>query len=139
MRTLKFRIWCHKLNEFWSNETIQRDRLAINPATGNIYKGDYDCDLDYIATDGVTRLYTVQQFSGLKDKNGKEIYEGDIVDYWDDDEFYVVIFKYGQFYMDRLDNGGIGDFKNMEKQTKVEIIGNILENPEFSKEDEATF
>lgn len=90
---------------------------------------------------------TVGQYTGLTDKNGKKIFEGDIVKYnlWDDKFDYCEV-KFGYFYaaMDSY-NGGpalgfyladingkaddIGFFENLYKF--VEVIGNIHDNPEF--------
>lgn len=90
---------------------------------------------------------TVGQFTGLTDKNGTKIFEGDIVKYnlWDDKFDYCEV-KFGYFYaaMDSY-NGGpalgfyladingkaddIGFFENLYKF--VEVIGNIHDNPEL--------
>ena len=75
----------------------------------------------------------LMQFTGLKDKNGKEIYEGDIVDSWLDGEHkypWQVGFENGSFIRSCLTGypeirqlaNGRGDF---------EVIGNIYENPEL--------
>ncbi len=85
--------------------------------------------------DGVTFL----EFTGLKDKDGKEIYEGDIVRVNDENRYgkiktlvYCVAFinsscvcilfdsKYPEVYP-----------KSLKNQPNIEIIGNVFENPEL--------
>ena len=75
-------------------------------------------------------LKPIMQFTGLKDKNGKEIYEGDIVSHSLDNStipLSVVSFEDGMFV-----------FSDKEYTTELiesldycEVIGNIYENPEL--------
>ncbi len=82
-------------------------------------------------------FYELMQFTGLKDKNGKEIFEGDIVEfrYWEEGErlqdIMVVEFEDGSFNAWNKKGLNIGDFKNEIANERIEVIGNKFENPEL--------
>lgn len=74
--------------------------------------------------------FEIMQYTGLKDKNGKDIYEGDVLKYInpyssDDNDLFFVSFFEGAFVSD----------DNKEKLSEVnevsEIVGNVFENPEL--------
>lgn len=81
----------------------------------------------------------VMQSTGLKDKNDKEIYEGDIIKY--------KRYNYGFTYTDTVGYGTVGLIKNNDKiglistfagmsienidLSSVKVVGNIYENPEL--------
>lgn len=77
------------------------------------------------------------QFTGLKDKNGKEIFEGDIVECKSWRSKFVVVFEYGMFRCRNIEKGreeskvSLATFKG---EVSCEIIGNIYENPELLEE-----
>jgi len=79
--------------------------------------------------------HEIMQYIGLKDKHGKEIYEGDIITCWatqreihdvlDKDEKVVVKYNDGYFYPFGYNAGWRSEVSD------VEVIGNIHENPEL--------
>ena len=73
----------------------------------------------------------VEQYTGLKDKNGREIYEGDILEStWNCDRA-VVIWNDVEGEWEHY-----ADFNTHSKYSGSIIIGNIHENPELLKEEE---
>lgn len=82
---------------------------------------------------------TVGQFTGLLDKNGKEIYEGDIVDAWSaGGHLPNGIIKWGEgiagfFIMPPKCNAVWHLVGNDENKETLEVLGNIHDNPELLK------
>lgn len=80
--------------------------------------------------------YILMQYTGLKDKNGKEIYEGDIISFGDNKA--VVFYEHAKFRVKyRYYNNCYcyDDLSDVLYHNKVEVIGNIYENKELIKGD----
>jgi uncharacterized phage protein (TIGR01671 family) len=100
------------------------------------------CNWDYVKGYKVAALEDNQdgdsysswmQFTGLKDKKGKEIYEGDII-IGDSYGEYPLIIKWDNEYTGFYCHDPKGDYDdhlNMQEAVNGEVIGNIYENPEL--------
>lgn len=78
--------------------------------------------------------YQVEQCTGLKDKNGKLIYEGDIVETHDyTTEHSQIVFDKGCYVLKSKDAAMYEHLSNYEKE--CEVIGNIHENPELLEDN----
>lgn len=77
---------------------------------------------------------TISQYTGLNDKNGKQIFEGDILSPTEKDHNYVVkwpVAKACELHSKTDIAGGIRFLFNYNKS--IEVIGNIHDNPELLK------
>jgi uncharacterized phage protein (TIGR01671 family) len=125
-RELKFRVWNLKRKEMFNLYGISKDYIWKDTLDGVGCHGspDYRGDVE------------VMQYTGLKDKNGKEIYEGDILGDRSDEDSDKIIVKYEE--MENCgccsNHSGIGFNFNRNPYTvkeDYEVIGNIYENPEL--------
>lgn len=115
-----------------NGEWIEGDLLRMNghwfifpdPAPGGIDKYEVD-------------PATVGEFTGLKDKNGKEIYEGDVMEI-PETEFNAeiigrVLFEEDAYYIIPLRGGHLWGLHWSLRKHDAKIIGNIHDNPKFLK------
>ena len=119
MREIKFRVW-HKADEkmyevygFAQNKWFLKGKQFPMP----------------------NGAVVIMQYTGLKDKNGKEIYEGDLLtDYGEAPPLYVEYSeKHGAYcFVDKFDPSGTVYYTPlMIYYEQMEVIGNIYENPEL--------
>ena len=121
MREIKFRVWDN-------DEKIIKKVESINFPLGGesssktvcVYNEEEDC-YEWVYD------YELMQYTGIKDKNNKEIYEGDIVEFYsiiEDEiitekvEYHFGIYRAGDYFVGKIYN-------------KCEVIGNIYENKDL--------
>ena len=122
MRDIKFRIWDGAKNEWRASSS--KDAL---PYYGFALVGE----VMTVQSPPIWSLdegNVVEQYTGLKDKNGREIYEGDVLidDTGEPIEYWVVKFSDGGFVGECA-----GVAESLFELTNLEIAGSIHENPEL--------
>jgi uncharacterized phage protein (TIGR01671 family) len=115
MKEIKFRAWDKHKRAVCSLREFD-PCIIVQEGCFTIYQGE-DCDFEFM------------QYTGLKDMNGKDIYEDDIIECfckYHDGEKYIVNYEDGGFYPFADNDDGIPYVKSEE----CEVVGNIHENKE---------
>ena len=121
----------------WVYGDLTKDPIEIS---GEKYTEYSIRGYDEFTTDGayffeIVIQKTIGQYTGMKDKNGKMIFEGDIITGWIHDEKreFIVRYESGKFNCGFLgvSNTGLGSINIWYKG--IEIIGNIHDNPGLLK------
>jgi len=141
MKELKFRAW-HKKLKCWGKSCIgiDFDKLEATFGLGVRYLYFHNKEIDELptalASEKVDILNAqdkviIVRYTGLKDKNGKKIYEGDIVRY-SDRYTAVVVWKHAGFELDFIEKTeSLITWYYLPNGDVLEVLGNIYENPEL--------
>ncbi|WP_353726291.1 YopX family protein [Lactiplantibacillus plantarum] len=127
---IKFRAWDKENEIYLYNVQYAYDKLGgfVKYDDGKDAEYDESCFGDFLDN----KRYDIEQFTGLTDTSGKDIYEGDIVEvtsqYWGTlGNRYEVKFKQGAFC---VKYGLLSEIS-----PSISVIGNVHENPELLEED----
>jgi uncharacterized phage protein (TIGR01671 family) len=139
MREIKFRAWEQKYQFMTKKVLIGNTDIKDSNYTAHAIwiepeMVDYKCgEPHWMSFDEYSDI-TIMQYTGLKDKNEVEIYEGDIVKYNYSRSDYAnlaITFHNGRFCFD-IEPYQFGEnFSNVLPTYGLEVIGNIYENPEL--------
>ena len=130
MRKIKFRGWHIAKKTMFSAETMVEDQLTLLPTGNFINVSGQSTKLSIVFP---RDKFIPLQYTGFKDKDGKEAYFGDL------EKFITGIFEIcwgtikGRIFLHSLDDKGTSCFMDGEMIPKGKIIGNIYENPELLK------
>lgn len=128
MREIKFRVWYNSWMDYSGNVSFYNGKIGTFNVV-NDFEENEPCHI-------------VMQYTGLKDKNGKEIYEGDVVQFMCVDESFeknIVVCGEHSAFDDRYVFEVGYYLESIDKKVQyplgytneLEVIGNIYENPEL--------
>lgn len=125
MREIKFRLWDKR-----SKELMPTDKNLQFYDKENYWIADIE---DALIN---KERFELMQYTGLKDKNGTEIFEGDIIKGWSNCTYTVTfVEKRGGYYPFAQGDGcGCCDDEVESDPSECTVIGNCYENPELLEE-----
>ena len=121
MRKIKFRAWDKENEKMMKVSSLSLENKEIAVRENGTYHFFRMQNLE------------LMQYTEVKDKNGKEIYEGDIYHVGDKNIRYSVVWFDSGFEGKQLRSTSYAGLKSWAKD--IEILGNIYENPELLEEN----
>ena len=123
MREIKFRCW-DRFKQRWSNYKINDGTVYFMNKNTGVWYGSYNKRY---------KDFNLMQYIGLKDKNEKEIYEGDIVKLRANHGIGVVKYydEWGAFVVEYVKPRQLAVLGMNYYKEDIEILGNIYENSEL--------
>ncbi len=139
MREIKFRAWDKKLKIMRIVEMLRCSKTGKILGV-KVWENTGERPFEFIDTyQSEKDRFVIMQYTGLKDKNGKEIYEGDILKIGWAGSFYIGVVEYdakSACYMFKSNDKFVSlNTFTLSPAAWIEVIGNIYENPELLEEN----
>lgn len=138
MREIKFRIYFKDEEKFMTKPITLEDLLHEDGIEFENEEKTLTLPLkDFKFYYNKNENYEIMQYTGLKDKNGKEIYEGDVVKFdYRQDENFEIVFEDGAFwirskYTEYVSLHEVIEICKRPNNWQIEVVGNIYDNPEL--------
>ena len=123
-REIKFRAW---VSEFSNDNQVMIENFCFLNEENHFMAEDLTNDRPCVG-----EIHSIMQYTGLKDKNGKEIYEKDCILFENNELVHVVEYFQNGFILKSIDNKC--RVFNIHPNF-IKVIGNIYETPELLTSD----